>query len=37
MKFSSEEEQTVIELQGQFGNNWARIATYSFSLYQSPC
>lgn len=28
MKFSGEEERTVIELQGQFGNKWARIATY---------
>ncbi|XP_025883598.1 transcription factor DUO1-like [Solanum lycopersicum] len=28
VKFSGEEERTVIELQGQFGNKWARIATY---------
>ncbi|KAL9998132.1 putative transcription factor MYB-HB-like family [Helianthus debilis subsp. tardiflorus] len=28
VKFSAEEERTVIELQGQFGNKWARIATY---------
>lgn len=28
MKFSAEEERTVIELQAQFGNKWARIATY---------
>ncbi|CAI9279441.1 unnamed protein product [Lactuca saligna] len=28
VKFSSEEERVVIELQGQFGNKWARIATY---------
>lgn len=27
-KFSLEEERTVIELQAQFGNRWARIATY---------
>ncbi|KAL1190919.1 Transcription factor DUO1 [Cardamine amara subsp. amara] len=27
-KFSSEEERTVIELQSEFGNKWARIATY---------
>ncbi|KAL6311490.1 hypothetical protein AAG906_022924 [Vitis piasezkii] len=27
-KFSSEEERLVIELQAQFGNKWARIATY---------
>lgn len=27
-KFSSEEERVVIELQGQFGNKWAKIATY---------
>ncbi|XP_010552778.1 PREDICTED: transcription factor MYB59-like [Tarenaya hassleriana] len=27
-KFSAEEERTVIELQAQFGNKWARIATY---------
>ncbi|KAK2993553.1 hypothetical protein RJ640_014589 [Escallonia rubra] len=28
VKFSAEEERVVIELQGQFGNKWARIATY---------
>lgn len=28
MKFSAEEERIVIELQAQFGNKWARIATY---------
>ncbi|CAN4125920.1 unnamed protein product [Withania somnifera] len=28
VKFSAEEERTVIELQAQFGNRWARIATY---------
>ncbi|KAL7083359.1 hypothetical protein ACP275_14G156600 [Erythranthe tilingii] len=27
-KFTAEEERRVIELQGQFGNKWARIATY---------
>ncbi|CAA7029549.1 unnamed protein product [Microthlaspi erraticum] len=27
-KFSAEEERTVIELQSEFGNKWARIATY---------
>ncbi|KAJ8900253.1 hypothetical protein K2173_024893 [Erythroxylum novogranatense] len=27
-KFSAEEERLVIELQGQFGNKWAKIATY---------
>ncbi|RDX78109.1 Transcription factor DUO1, partial [Mucuna pruriens] len=27
-KFSLEEERTVIELQAQFGNRWARIASY---------
>ncbi|KAG2260954.1 hypothetical protein Bca52824_080248 [Brassica carinata] len=27
-KFSAEEEKTVIDLQSQFGNKWARIATY---------
>ncbi|KAM0895668.1 hypothetical protein ACQ4PT_023700 [Festuca glaucescens] len=27
-KFSAEEERVVIELQVQFGNKWARIATY---------
>lgn len=27
-KFSLEEERIVIELQAQFGNKWARIATY---------
>ncbi|KAM3189718.1 hypothetical protein ACQJBY_068160 [Aegilops geniculata] len=27
-KFSSEEERVVIDLQAQFGNKWARIATY---------
>ncbi|CAK9146207.1 unnamed protein product [Ilex paraguariensis] len=28
VKFSAEEERTVIELQAQIGNKWARIATY---------
>ncbi|XP_057981178.1 transcription factor DUO1-like [Malania oleifera] len=28
VKFSTEEERVVIELQAQFGNKWARIATY---------
>lgn len=28
MKFSAEEERIVIDLQAQFGNKWARIATY---------
>ncbi|GER46471.1 R2r3-myb transcription factor [Striga asiatica] len=28
VKFSAEEERTVIELQAEFGNKWARIATY---------
>ncbi|KAL2536546.1 transcription factor DUO1-like [Forsythia ovata] len=28
IKFSAEEERTVIDLQAQFGNKWARIATY---------
>ncbi|KAK4414619.1 Transcription factor DUO1 [Sesamum alatum] len=28
VKFSAEEERTVIELQAQFGNKWAKIATY---------
>ncbi|KAM7472052.1 hypothetical protein LguiA_010235 [Lonicera macranthoides] len=28
VKFSAEEERIVIELQAQFGNKWARIATY---------
>ncbi|XP_073288567.1 transcription factor DUO1-like [Primulina huaijiensis] len=28
VKFSAEEERTVIDLQAQFGNKWARIATY---------
>ncbi|KAK4372129.1 hypothetical protein RND71_007513 [Anisodus tanguticus] len=28
VKFSAEEERTVVELQAQFGNKWARIATY---------
>ncbi|CAN4111829.1 unnamed protein product [Withania somnifera] len=28
VKFSAEEERTVLELQAQFGNKWARIATY---------
>ncbi|XP_016507496.1 transcription factor DUO1-like isoform X2 [Nicotiana tabacum] len=28
VKFSAEEERTVIELQEQFGNKWATIATY---------
>lgn len=27
-KFSAEEETVVIELQAQFGNKWAKIATY---------
>lgn len=27
-KFSTEEERVVIELQAEFGNKWARIATY---------
>ncbi|KAK7313937.1 hypothetical protein VNO77_39144 [Canavalia gladiata] len=27
-KFTAEEERVVIELQGQFGNKWAKIATY---------
>ncbi|XP_062226342.1 probable transcription factor MYB58 [Phragmites australis] len=27
-KFSAEEERVVLELQAQFGNRWARIATY---------
>ncbi|BAS95865.1 Os06g0118150, partial [Oryza sativa Japonica Group] len=27
-KFTAEEERVVIELQAQFGNKWARIATY---------
>lgn len=27
-KFTLEEERVVIELQAQFGNKWARIATY---------
>ncbi|KAJ0255590.1 Transcription factor DUO1 [Hirschfeldia incana] len=27
-KFSAEEERTVIELQAEYGNKWARIATY---------
>jgi myb proto-oncogene protein len=27
-KFSAEEERVVIELQGQFGNRWAKIAKY---------
>uniref|UniRef100_K9LXH9 R2R3 MYB DUO1-like protein n=1 Tax=Iris fulva TaxID=92176 RepID=K9LXH9_9ASPA len=27
-KFSAEEERIVIDLQGRFGNKWARIATY---------
>ncbi|KAJ4884953.1 myb-like HTH transcriptional regulator family protein [Raphanus sativus] len=27
-KFSADEERTVIELQAEFGNKWARIATY---------
>jgi myb proto-oncogene protein len=27
-KFSLEEERVVIELQSQFGNKWAKIATY---------
>ncbi|QHO32206.1 Myb transcription factor [Arachis hypogaea] len=27
-KFTEEEEKLVIELQGQFGNKWAKIATY---------
>uniref|UniRef100_A0A5B6YJ24 Uncharacterized protein n=1 Tax=Davidia involucrata TaxID=16924 RepID=A0A5B6YJ24_DAVIN len=28
VKFSAEEERIVIELQAEFGNKWARIATY---------
>ncbi|KAL0429096.1 UNVERIFIED_CONTAM: Transcription factor DUO1 [Sesamum radiatum] len=28
VKFSAEEERTVIELQAEFGNKWAKIATY---------
>ncbi|PIN03189.1 Transcription factor, Myb superfamily [Handroanthus impetiginosus] len=28
VKFSAEEERTVIDLQAKFGNKWARIATY---------
>ncbi|VFQ65432.1 unnamed protein product, partial [Cuscuta campestris] len=28
VKFSAEEERTVIDLQAQFGNKWAKIATY---------
>ncbi|XP_057805511.1 transcription factor DUO1 [Salvia miltiorrhiza] len=28
MKFSADEERTVIDLQAQFGNKWAKIATY---------
>lgn len=28
MKFSVDEERVVIELQAEFGNKWARIATY---------
>lgn len=28
MKFSAEEERSVIDLQAQFGNKWAKIATY---------
>nr|GLL25611.1 transcription factor MYB29-like [Ipomoea trifida] len=28
VKFSAEEERVVIDLQAQFGNKWARIATY---------
>ena len=27
-KFTAEEERLVIELQAQFGNKWAKIATY---------
>ena len=27
-KFSAEEERVAIELQAQFGNRWAKIATY---------
>ena len=27
-KFSAEEERVVIELQAEFGNKWAKIATY---------
>lgn len=27
-KFTAEEERVVIELQAQFGNKWAKIATY---------
>ncbi|KAG6434482.1 hypothetical protein SASPL_106119 [Salvia splendens] len=28
VKFSAEDERTVIDLQAQFGNKWAKIATY---------
>ena len=28
VKFSAEEERIVIDLQAQFGNKWAKIATY---------
>ncbi|XP_047950891.1 transcription factor DUO1-like [Salvia hispanica] len=28
LKFTAEEERTVIDLQAQFGNKWAKIATY---------
>lgn len=28
IKFSAEEERTIIDLQAQHGNKWARIATY---------
>lgn len=28
VKFSAEEERTVIDLQAQFGNKWAKIATF---------
>jgi len=28
IKFSAEEERTIIDLQAQYGNKWARIATY---------
>ncbi|CAI9764582.1 unnamed protein product [Fraxinus pennsylvanica] len=28
VKFSADEERTVIDLQAQFGNKWAKIATY---------
>ncbi|CAH9142947.1 unnamed protein product [Cuscuta epithymum] len=28
LKFSADEERIVIDLQGQFGNKWAKIATY---------